>query len=33
VLAYPAPVTSGSSAWESNVKGTNNIALRNVNIQ
>ncbi|MFO0576157.1 MAG: S8 family serine peptidase [Polyangia bacterium] len=33
VLAYPAPTDSGGSAWESNIKGTNNIALRNVSIQ
>jgi hypothetical protein len=33
VLAYPAPTTSGGSAWESDIKGTNNIALRNVSIQ
>lgn len=32
VLAYPAPTGSGGSAWESNIKGTNNIALHNVNI-
>jgi len=33
VLAAPAPAGSGGSAWESNIKGTNNIALRNVSIQ
>ncbi len=33
VLAYPAPAGGAGSAWESNIKGTNNIALRNVNIQ
>jgi hypothetical protein len=32
VLAYPAPAGGGGSAWESNVKGTNNIALHNVSI-
>lgn len=29
-LVYPAPTTSGGSAWETNIKGTNNVALRNV---
>lgn len=29
-LAYAAPTTPGRSAWELNIKGTNNIALRNV---
>lgn len=33
VLAYPAPTGGGTSAWESNIKGTNNIALHNVSIQ
>ena len=32
-LAYPAPSGAGGSAWESNIKGTNNIALRNVSIK
>jgi subtilisin family serine protease len=29
-LVYPAPTTSGGSAWETNIRGTNNVALRNV---
>ncbi len=33
VLAHPAPTGSGDSAWNSNIRGTNNIALRNVSIQ
>ena len=32
-LAFPAPTTAGGSAWESNIKNTNNVALRNLNIQ
>jgi hypothetical protein len=32
VLAFPAPTGSGGSAWDSNIRGTNNVALRNVNI-
>jgi subtilisin family serine protease len=32
VLTYPAP-SAGSSAWDSNIRGTNNIALHNINIQ
>lgn len=32
VLTHPAPTASGGSAWESNIKGTNNVALRNVSI-
>jgi subtilisin family serine protease len=32
VLAYPSP-SGGGSAWDSNIRGTNNIALRNVSIQ
>lgn len=32
-LSYPAPTTSGGSAWTTNIKGTNNVALRNLHIQ
>jgi hypothetical protein len=32
-LTFPAPTGSGTSAWDSNIRGTNNVALRNVNIQ
>jgi subtilisin family serine protease len=32
-LIYAAPTTPGGSAWATNIKGTNNIALRNVFIQ
>jgi subtilisin family serine protease len=32
-LAFSAPTTSGGSAWSTNIKGTNNVALRNVHIQ
>ena len=32
-LMYAAPTMSGGTAWTANIKGTNNIALRNLNIQ
>ncbi len=32
-LVYPAPTAAGGDAWSTNIKGTNNIALRNVHIQ
>ena len=32
-LNHPAPSTRGGSAWATNIKGTNNVALRNVHIQ
>lgn len=32
-LVYPAPSTPGYSAWVTNIKGVNNIALRNVHIE
>lgn len=31
-LAFPSPTGAGQGAWETNIKGTNNVALRNVNI-
>ena len=31
-LTYPAP-TAGGSAWATNIKGSNNVALRNLHIQ
>jgi hypothetical protein len=31
-LTFPAP-TSGGGAWATNIKGTNNVALRNLHIQ
>jgi subtilisin family serine protease len=33
VLAHPSPTTAGGTAWDSNIRGTNNVALRNVSIQ
>jgi subtilisin family serine protease len=32
-LVYPAPASGGGSAWTTNIKGTNNVALRNLHIQ
>jgi subtilisin family serine protease len=32
-LVYAAPTTAGGDAWTANIKGTNNIALRNLHIQ
>ena len=32
-LTYPAPTTGGGDAWSTNIKGTNNVALRNLHIQ
>jgi len=32
-LIYAAPTTSGGTAWTANIKGTNNIALRNLHVQ
>ena len=32
-LTHPSPTTAGGTAWASNVRGTNNVALRNVSIQ
>lgn len=32
-LVYPAPTTAGGDAWSANIKGVNNVALRNVHIQ
>ncbi len=32
-LVYPAPSDGDGSAWATNIKGTNNVALRNVHIQ
>jgi hypothetical protein len=32
VLMFSAPSTSGGSAWTTNIKGTNNCALRNLHI-
>ena len=32
-LNYPAPTASGGSAWSTNIKSTNNVALRNLHIQ
>jgi subtilisin family serine protease len=32
-LTYPAPDASGGSAWSTNIKSTNNVALRNLHIQ
>lgn len=33
VLAFAAPSSGGGSAWSTNIKGTNNVALRNLHIQ
>lgn len=32
-LVYAAPTTAGGNAWTTNIKGTNNVALRNLHIQ
>ena len=32
-LVYSAPAAGGGSAWSTNIKGTNNVALRNLHIQ
>ena len=32
-LTHPAPTTAGGTAWDTNIRGTNNVALRNVSIQ
>ena len=32
-LGYSAPSTGGGAAWSTNIKGTNNVALRNVHIE
>lgn len=32
-LAYSAPAGGGGNAWSTNIKGTNNVALRNLHIQ
>lgn len=32
-LVFPAPTTAGGDAWSSNIKGVNNVALRNLHIQ
>lgn len=32
-LVYSAPTTAGGNAWSTNIKGTNNVALRNLHIQ
>ena len=32
-LVFPAPTTAGGDAWTSNIKGVNNVALRNLHIQ
>jgi subtilisin family serine protease len=32
-LVYSAPASGGGSAWSLNIKGTNNVALRNLHIQ
>jgi hypothetical protein len=32
-LAFPAPTGAGGDAWSSNIKGINNVALRNLHIQ
>jgi len=32
-LTFPAPTTAGGDAWSSNIKGVNNVALRNLHIQ
>jgi hypothetical protein len=32
-LNFPAPTTAGGNAWVSNIKGINNVALRNLHIQ
>lgn len=32
-LTFPAPTAAGGSAWATNIKGTNNVALRNLHIQ
>ncbi len=32
-LVYSAPTAGGGNAWSTNIKGTNNVALRNLHIQ
>ena len=32
-LVFPAPTAAGGDAWSSNIKGVNNVALRNLHIQ
>ena len=32
-LVYAAPAGGGGNAWSTNIKGTNNVALRNLHIQ
>ena len=32
-LVFAAPSGGGGSAWTTNIKGTNNVALRNLHIQ
>jgi subtilisin family serine protease len=32
-LVYPAPTTAGGSAWSTNIKSTNNVALRNLHVE
>ena len=32
-LVFPAPTTAGGDAWSTNIKGINNVALRNLHIQ
>jgi subtilisin family serine protease len=33
LLTFSAPTTAGGSAWATNIKGVNNVALRNLHIQ
>jgi hypothetical protein len=32
-VIFPAPTAAGGSAWATNIRGTNNVALRNLHIQ
>ena len=32
-LVYPAQTTPGGNAWTTNIKGVNNVALKNLHIQ
>ena len=32
-LVFAAPAAAGGNAWTTNIKGTNNVALRNLHIQ
>ncbi len=32
-LVYPAPTSSGGTAWDTNIRGVNNVALRNLHIE